>query len=95
MDNLHEDRGESGRQKSSVMSFQQDVSDYLKNITEKPARLFGIRYYEYLQAKHYSTGVGPRPQPMSPSQRLVQLEIRRIFTQHYGVPAERIEKRHS
>jgi hypothetical protein len=64
------------------MSFHGAVAEYLKNVSEKPARLFGIRYSEYLYSKHYGIRPNPRPSPATPSQRLVQLEIKRLFQEH-------------
>lgn len=77
------------------MSFEADVNEYLKNLTDKSARVFGIRYCSYLQRKYYRAKPNPRPAPICPQHRLVQLEIRRIFEARYGIEAEAVERQHA
>jgi hypothetical protein len=79
---FHHTNLDAQAKEGNSMSFHGAVSEYLKNVSEKPARLFGIRYSEYLYSKHYGVRPNPRPSPSTPSQRLVQLEIKRLFQEH-------------
>jgi len=64
-------------------TFLSEASSYLMNVRDRSVRLFGIRYLEYLQAKHRRVYPNPRPQLTSPSDRLVRMELTRLFQQHY------------
>ena len=64
-------------------TFLSEASTYLMKLHDRSARLFGIRYMEYLQAKHRHVYPNPRPQPNSPSDRLVRMELTRLFQEHY------------
>ncbi len=66
-------------------TFYSNVCDYLMHINDKRARLFGIRFAEYLQSKQRGLDPKGRPKLESPTHRLVQMEVERIFRQHYGM----------
>jgi hypothetical protein len=75
-------------------TFYSNVCDYLMHINDKRARQFGIRFAEYLQTKHRGLDPRARPKLESPTHRLVQMEVERIFREHYGIVApEGLESR--
>jgi hypothetical protein len=66
-------------------SFVSEVSQYLMQIHDRPARTFGVRYLQYLEnARSAVPQTARRPRVESPAQFLVRLEIKKIFERHFG-----------
>ena len=68
----------------SFKTFHSSGWDYLIRVRDKPARLFGLRYLDFLQSHHRGVATGLSPKPATPVQRLVQVELERIYKSHYG-----------
>ena len=69
----------------SFQSFMSEASEYLVHINDRSARIFGVRYVQYLEtARSSATQMVRRPHTECPAQFLVRLEIKRIFERHYG-----------
>jgi len=58
--------------------------EYLKYVHDKPSRLFGLHYLEYLQAKRRGLKIDHAPKPATPDQRLVQQKLDHIYIQYYS-----------
>ena len=67
-------------------TFASEASQYLMGIHDREARLFGIRYVQYLESLHRSTGTARRPNSFNPAQFLVRLELKKIFERRFGTP---------
>jgi hypothetical protein len=66
-------------------SFVSEASHYLMQIHDRPARIFGVRYLQYLEnARTSAPQTARRPRVESPAQFLVKLELKRIFERHFG-----------
>ena len=65
-------------------TFHSRAWEYLVGVHDKPARLFGLRYLEFLQAQRRGTLIEPHRRPETPAQRLVQVELDRIYREHYA-----------
>jgi len=77
--------GDNGGVPSNVefQTFHSRVWDYLVGIHDKRARLFGLRYLEFLQARHRGFVMAQSPKPLTPADRIVQRELLRIYREHY------------
>jgi hypothetical protein len=65
-------------------TFHSCVWEHLIKVQQKPARLFGLRYLDYLQAEHRGLASEPAPKPESTEERSVRTELDRIYQEYYG-----------
>ncbi len=65
-------------------TFSSLVWDYLIKVRDKPARLFGLCYLDFLQDQYRGKPAGLMPAPRTPAQRLVRVELNRLYQNYYG-----------
>ena len=65
-------------------TFHSCVWEYLVKVQQKSARLFGLRYLDYLQAERRGLASEPAPDPESTAERSVRTDLDRIYQEYYG-----------
>jgi hypothetical protein len=68
----------------AFQTFESEASQYLMGIHDRSARIFGVRYVQYLETLRSVPQSVRRPRADTPAQFLVRLEIKRIFERHFG-----------